>query len=196
MAKEISKKDLAARKARRAQKEMLAYMEEHDLDPNQDWTTHKKHGKKIQAWIDIINLGNKKARIINEEKAAKKAAEEKAKKKIQKPEVHPKKEKITSTPNIYDYPKVDGKEMTADQKKKYRNKMRTLLKTMSKEKAEVESKKFMEEMASGNMKVAPKKEKVKKEEPSNKEKSKEKKADKPSKEGKDKKKKKVSKEED
>ena len=192
MAKEISKKDLAARKARRAQKEMLAYMEEHDLDPNQDWTTHKKHGKKIQAWIDIINLGNKKARIINEEKAAKKAAEEKAKKKIQKPEVHPKKEKITSTPNIYDYPKVDGKEMTADQKKKYRSKMRTLLKTMSKEKAEVESKKFMEELASGNMGVAPKKEKVKKEEP-----VKEKKADKPSKKSKDKKeKKKVKKEED
>lgn len=191
MAKDISKKDLAAKKARRAQKEMLAYMEENNLDPKKDWTGHKKHGKKIQAWIDIINLGNKKARELNEEKAIEKSE----KKKNKKPEAHPKKEKVTSTPNAYDYPTVDGKEMTSDQKKKYRQKMRTLLKTMSKEKAEAEGKKYAAELASGTS-VAPKKEKAKKEEPSNKEKSKEKKADKPSKEGKDKKKKKVSKEED
>ena len=183
MAKDISKKDLAVKKARRAQKEMLAYMEENDLDPKKDWTGHKKHGKKIQAWVDIINLGNKKARAATEEKAVEKA------KKNQKPEAHPKKEKVTSTPNAYDYPTVDGKEMTSDQKKKYRQKMRTLLKTMSKEKAEAEGKKYAAELASGTS-VAPKKEKAKKEEPSNKEKSKEKKADKPSKEGKDKKKKK------
>ena len=141
MAKDISKKDLAAKKARRAQKEMLAYMEENDLDPKKDWTGHKKHGKKIQAWIDIINLGNKKARAATEEKAIEKA------KKNQKPEAHPKKEKVTSTPNAYDYPTVDGKEMTSDQKKKYRQKMRTLLKTMSKEKAEVEGKKYAENLA-------------------------------------------------
>lgn len=189
MAKDISKKDLAAKKARRAQKEMLAYMEENDLDPKKDWTGHKKHGKKIQAWVDIINLGNKKARAATEEKAIEKA------KKNQKPEAHPKKEEVTSTPNAYDYPMVDGKEMTSDQKKKYRQKMRTLLKTMSKEKAEAEGKKYAAELASGTS-VAPKKEKAKKEEPSNKEKSKEKKADKPSKEGKDKKKKKKAKKEE
>lgn len=143
MAKDISKKDLAAKKARRAQKEMLAYMEENNLDPKKDWTGHKKHGKKIQAWIDIINLGNKKARAATEEKAIEKA------KKNQKPEAHPKKEKVTSTPNAYDYPMVDGKEMTSDQKKKYRQKMRTLLKTMSKEKAEAEGKKYAAELASG-----------------------------------------------
>lgn len=174
MAKDISKKDLAAKKARRAQKEMLAYMEENNLDPKKDWTGHKKHGKKIQAWIDIINLGNKKARAATEEKALEKA------KKNQKPEAHPKKEKVTSTPNAYDYPMVDGKEMTPDQKKKYRQKMRTLLKTMSKEKAEAEGKKYAAELASGAPAAAPKKE----------ESAKEKKADKPSKEGKDKKKKK------
>lgn len=78
-----------------------------------DWTGHKKHGKKIQAWIDIINLGNKKARELNEEKAI----ERHEKRKSKKPEVHPKKEKVTSTPNAYDYPKVDGKEMTSDQKR-------------------------------------------------------------------------------
>lgn len=182
MAKDISKKDLAAKKARRAQKEMLAYMEENDLDPKKDWTGHKKHGKKIQAWIDIINLGNKKARAATEEKAAEKA------KKNQKPEAHPKKEKVTSTPNAYNYPTVDGKEMTSDQKKKYRQKMRTLLKTMSKDKA----KKYAEELALGAQATAPKKEKkAQKEEP-----TKEKKADKPSKEGKDKKKKKKAKKEE
>ena len=186
MAKDISKKDLAVKKARRAQKEMLAYMEENNLDPKKDWTGHKKHGKKIQAWIDVINLGNKKARELNEEKAIEKSE----KKKNKKPEAHPKKENVTSTPNAYDYPTVDGKEMTSDQKKKYRQKMRTLLKTMSKEKAEAEGKKYAAELASGSTAV-PKKEKAKKEEP-----AKEKKAEKPAKEGKDKKKKKAKKEED
>lgn len=186
MANDISQKDLAAKKARRAQKEMLAYMEENNLDPKKDWTGHKKHGKKIQAWIDVINLGNKKARELNEEKAIKKSE----KKKNKKPEAHPKEEKVTSTPNAYDYPTVDGKEMTSDQKKKYRQKMRTLLKTMSKEKAEAEGKKYAAELASGSTAV-PKKEKAKKEEP-----AKEKKAEKPDKEGKDKKKKKKAKKEE
>ena len=80
--------------------------------------------------------------------------------------------------------------MTTDQKKKYRQKMRTLLKTMSKEKAEAEGKKYAAELASGSTAV-PKKEKAKKEEP-----AKEKKAEKPAKEGKDKKKKKKAKKED
>lgn len=79
MAKEVSKNDLAARKARKAQKEMLAYMEENNLDPKKDWTGHKKHGKKIQAWIDIINLGNKKARELNEEKAIERHEKRKSK---------------------------------------------------------------------------------------------------------------------
>lgn len=186
MAKDISKKDLAAKKARRAQKEMLAYMEENNLDPKKDWTGHKKHGKKIQAWIDVINLGNKKARELNEEKAIEKSE----KKKNKKPEAHPKEEKVTSTPNAYDYPTVDGQEMTLDQKKKYRQKMRTLLKTMSKEKAEAEGKKYAAELASGSTAV-PKKEKAKKEEP-----AKEKKAEKSAKEGKEKKKKKKAKKEE
>lgn len=181
MAKDISKKHLAARKARRAQKEMLAYMEENNLDPKEDWTGHKKHGKKIQAWIDVINLGNKKARELNEEKAIEKSE----KKKNKKPEVHPKKEKVTITSNVYDYPTVDGKEMTSDQKKKYRQKMRTFLKTMSKEKAEAEGEKYAAELVSGSTAVP------KKEEP-----AKEKKAEKPAKEGKDKKKKKKAKKEE
>lgn len=181
MAKDISKKDLAVKKARRAQKEMLAYMEENNLDPQKDWTGHKKHGKKIQAWIDVINLGNKKARELNEEKAIEKSE----KKKNKKPEAHPKKEKVTSTLNAYDYPTVDGKEMTSDQKKRYRQKMRTLLRTMSKEKAEAEGKKYAAGLASGSTDVP------KKEEP-----AKEKKAEKPAKEGRDKKKKKAKKEED
>lgn len=191
MAKDISKKDLAVKKARRAQKEMLAYMEENNLDPKKDWTGHKKHGKKIQAWIDVINLGNKKARELNEEKAIEKSE----KRKNKKPEAHPKKEEVTSTPNAYDYPTVDGKEMTLDQKKKYRQKMRTLLKTMSKEKAEAEGKKYAAELASGSNAV-PKKEKAKKEKAKKEEPAEEKKAEKPAKEGKDKKKKKKAKKEE
>ena len=67
--------------------------------------------------------------------------------------------------------------------------MRTHLRTMSKEKAEAEGKKYAAELASGSTTVL-KKEKAKKEEP-----AKEKKAEKPAKEGKDKKKK-AKKEED
>lgn len=187
MAKDISKKDLSVKKARRAQKEMLAYMEENNLDPKKDWTGHKKHGKKIQAWIDVINLGNKKARELNEEKAIEKSE----KKKNKKPEAHPKKEKVTSTLNAYDYPTVDGKEMTSDQKKKYRQKMRTLLKTMSKEKAEAEGKKYAAELALPSLPSPSLETAVEKEEP-----AKEKKAEKPAKEGKDKKKKKKAKKEE
>ena len=186
MAKDLSKNDLAARKARKAQKEMMTYMEENNLDPNKDWTNHKKHGKKIQAWIDVINLGNKKARELNEEKAIEKSK----KKKNSKPEVHPKKEKITSTPTAYDYPTVDGKEMTAEQKKRYRQKMRTLLKTMSKEKAEEKAKDYAVDMISNFSGIFPKNEEVKKEKPAKKEKTK-----KVVKEGKSKKKK-AKKEED
>lgn len=192
MSKEISKKDLSVRNARKAQKAMLAYMEENKLDPKKDWTKDKKHGKKIQEWIDIINLGNKKAREINEEKAIENS------KKKKKPEAHPKKGKVTTTPNIYDYPKVDGKDMTSDQKKKYRQKMRTLLKTMSKEKAEAEALDYAKDMVSKSIPIPKvKKEEPKKEEPKKDKKDKvAKKEDKKPEKKKDKKKKKVAKEED
>ena len=192
MSKEVNKKDLAVKKARKAQKAMLAYMEENNLDPNKDWTKHKEHGKKIQEWIDIINLGNKKAREINEEKAIENS------KKKKKPEAHPKKEKVTTTPNIYDYPKVDGKDMTPDQKKKYRQKMRTLLKTMSKDKAEAEALDYAKDMVSKSTpiprvkKEEPKKEELKQDKKDKVAKKEEKKPEKK----KDKKKKKVAKEED
>lgn len=190
MSKEVNKKDLAVKKARKAQKAMLAYMEENNLDPNKDWTKHKKHGKKIQEWIDIINLGNKKAREINEKKAIENG------KKNKKPEAHPKKEKVTTTPNIYDYPKVDGKDMTPDQKKKYRQKMRTLLKTMSKDKAEAEALDYAKDMVSKSTPIPKiKKEEPKKEEPKKEEKVSKKEEKKPEKKKKDKKKK-VAKEED
>lgn len=195
MSKEVNKKDLAVKKARKAQKAMLAYMEENKLDPKKDWTKDKKHGKKIQEWIDIINLGNKKAREINEEKAIENG------KKNKKPEAHPKKEKVTTTPNIYDYPKVDGKDMTPDQKKKYRQKMRTLLKTMSKDKAEAEALDYAKDMVSKSTPIPKiKKEEPKKEEPKKEKAKKEenvsKKEDKKPEKKKDKKKKKVAKEED
>lgn len=193
MSKEVNKKDQAVRNARKAQKAMLAYMEENKLDPKKDWTKDKKHGKKIQEWIDIINLGNKKAREINEEKAI----ENSKKKKDKKPEAHPKKEKVNGAPNLYDYPTVDGKEMNPDQKKKYRQKMRTLLKTMSKDKAESEALVYVKDMFA---KAAPAPSKPKKEEPK-KEKANKEKTNKPQEEKKpekkkDKKKKKQVKEED
>lgn len=151
MSTEKNPKKLAAKNARKAQKEMLAYMEKHKLDPNKDWTKDPKHGKKIQAWVDIVNLGNKKARELSEEKGKEKAEAKKTK----KPEVNPKKETIKAQPNAYNYPKIDGKDMTPDQKKKYRSKMRTLLKTLPKDKAEAEAIKLMS--ASSTKKAKPEK---------------------------------------
>lgn len=80
----------------------------------------KKIGQATRNMVRKYRLGlisltweTKKARELNEEKAI----ERHEKRKSKKPEVHPKKEKVTSTPNAYDYPKVDGKEMTSDQKR-------------------------------------------------------------------------------
>lgn len=136
---EVNKKKIASRKARDAQKEMMLYMKEHNLDPKKDWTKDKEHGKKIQAWIDIINLGNKKSKELHDEEARERVIE----KKLKKPDVHPRVKKVESVPNVYDYPTLDGKEMSQAMKKKYRQKMRGLLKTMGKEKAEEAALKFI-----------------------------------------------------
>lgn len=63
MAKEISKNDLAARKARKAQREMLAYMEENNLDPKKDWTDHKNMVRKFRPGLTSLILGIK--RLVN-----------------------------------------------------------------------------------------------------------------------------------
>ena len=165
----------------KAKKALDAYLKENKLDPTKDWTKDKKHGKKITELVNKLNKERDKVAAAYPEKDAdnnkklvklkEKKDKEKSGKKEDKKE---KKEKKSAgrTATKYDYPLIDGREMTAADKKKYRMEQRKL--------------------ASGN---APKEEKEAKK--AKKEKVKEKPAsDKKDKKAKDKKKKKAAKEED
>ena len=188
MAKKDEKKSKSESKTpelTKANKALDAYLKENKLDPTKDWTKDNKHGKKITELVNKLNKerdkvaaaypekdadNNKKLVKLNKEKKEK----EKSGKKEDKKE---KKEKKSAgrTATKYDYPLIDGREMTSAEKKKYRMEQRKLA-SGNVPKEEKEAKKA-------------KKEKVKEKPASYK---KEKKADKK----KDKKKKKAAKEED
>ncbi len=165
----------------KAKKALDAYLKENKLDPTKDWTKDKKHGKKITELVNKLNKERDKVAAAYPEKDAdnnkklvklkEKKDKEKSGKKKDKKE---KKEKKSAgrTATKYDYPLIDGREMTSAEKKKYRMEQRKL--------------------ASGNTPKEEKEAKKKKEE-----KVKEKPAsDKKDKKAKDKKKKKAAKEED
>lgn len=165
----------------KAKKALDAYLKENKLDPTKDWTKDKKHGKKVTELVNKLNKERDKVAAAYPEKDAdnnkklvklkEKKDKEKSGKKEDKKE---KKEKKSAgrTATKYDYPLIDGREMTSAEKKKYRMEQRKL--------------------ASGNAPKEEKETKKKKEE-----KVKEKPAsDKKDKKAKDKKKKKAAKEED
>lgn len=184
MAKNTEKKSKSESKTpelTKAKKALDAYLKENKLDPTKDWTKDKKHGKKITELVNKLNKERDKVAAAYPEKDAdnnkklvklkEKKDKEKSGKKEDKKE---KKEKKSAgrTATKYDYPLIDGREMTSAEKKKYRMEQRKL--------------------ASGNAPKEEKETKKKKEE-----KVKEKPAsDKKDKKAKDKKKKKAAKEED
>lgn len=164
----------------KAKKALDAYLKENKLDPTKDWTKDKKHGKKITELVNKLNKERDKVAAAYPEKDAdnnKKLVKLKEKKEKEKSGKEEKKEKKSAgrTATKYDYPLIDGREMTSAEKKKYRMEQRKLA-SGNAPKEEKEAKKA-------------KKEKVKEKPASDK---KEKKADKK----KDKKKKKAAKEED
>lgn len=156
----------------KAKKALDAYLKENKLDPTKDWTKDKKHGKKITELVNKLNKERDKVAAAYPEKDA-----DNNKKLVKLKEKKEKKEKKSAgrTATKYDYPLIDGREMTSAEKKKYRMEQRKLA-SGNAPKEEKEAKKA-------------KKEKVKEKPASDK---KEKKADKK----KDKKKKKAAKEED
>ena len=166
----------------KAKKALDAYLKENKLDPTKDWTKDKKHGKKVTELVNKLNKERDKVAAAYPEgdkentKKLVKLSKEKGKK--EESETKEKKEKKSAgkTATKYDYPLIDGREMTSAEKKKYRMEQRKL--------------------AQGD---APKEKKEKKE--TSKKESKAKAKEKPStkkedKKAKDKKKKKASKEED
>lgn len=176
----------------KAKAALEAYLKENDLDPTKNWTKDKKHGKKVTELVNKLNKERDKvaakypegdepneAKLIklkekNSKSKAKAKEDKKAKAKAKEDKKEPKGSGRVATK--YDYPLIDGREMTSAEKKKYRMEQRKL--------------------AQGD---APKEKKEKKE--TSKKESKAKAKEKPStkkedKKAKDKKKKKASKEED
>lgn len=176
-----SKPESKTPKLTKAKKALDAYLKENKLDPTKDWTKDKKHGKKITELVNKLNKERDKVAAAYPEKDADnnkklvKLKEKKEKEKSGKKEEKKEKKSAGRTATKYDYPLIDGREMTSAEKKKYRMEQRKLA-SGNAPKEEKEAKKA-------------KKEKVKEKPASDK---KEKKADKK----KDKKKKKAAKEED
>lgn len=162
----------------KAKKALDAYLKENKLDPTKDWTKDKKHGKKITELVNKLNKERDKVASAYPEKDADnnkklvKLKEKKEKEKSGKKEEKKEKKSAGRTATKYDYPLIDGREMTSAEKKKYRMEQRKLASGKA-PKEEKETKKKKEEKV--------------KEKPA---------SDKKDKKAKDKKKKKAAKEED
>lgn len=132
------------------------YLKKHNLNPMKDWRSDKVHGKEVTRLVTRLNLErdkvldnypyndisnetklvkmkDKKQKAEKEAKKAKKAAKEVAAKAAtqEAPAKEAKKEKKEKTPKAsvpgkYDYPLIDGREMNAAEKKKYRAEQRRL----------------------------------------------------------------------
>lgn len=172
MAKKIEKKSKSESKTpelTKAKKALDAYLKENKLDPTKDWTKDKKHGKKVTELVNKLNKERDKVAAAYPE------ADQENNKKLVKLKEKEKKEKKGNggrTATKYDYPLIDGREMTSAEKKKYRMEQRKLASGKA-PKEEKETKKKKEEKV--------------KEKPA---------SDKKDKKAKDKKKKKAAKEED
>ena len=133
--KKDKKKDKPANKTpelSKAKKALDAYLKENNLDPQKDWSKDKKHGKKVTELLNKLNKERDKVAaeypekdLKNEAKLVKMKEKKNAEKTEKKKE---KKEKASSgrTVTKYDYPLIDGREMTSDEKKKYRTEQRKL----------------------------------------------------------------------
>ena len=116
----------------KAKKALDAYLKENKLDPIKDWTKDKKHGKKVTELVNKLNKERDKVAAAYPEgdkentKKLVKLSKEKGKK--EESETKEKKEKKSAgkTATKYDYPLIDGREMTSAEKKKYRMEQRKL----------------------------------------------------------------------
>lgn len=142
MAKKDEKKSKSESKTpelTKAKKALDAYLKENKLDPTKDWTKDKKHGKKVTELVNKLNKERDKVAAAYPE-----ADQENNKKlvKLQKKEKKEKKGNGGRTVTKYDYPLIDGREMTSAEKKKYRMEQRKLASGKApKEKKETKKKK-------------------------------------------------------
>lgn len=107
----------------KAKKALDAYLKENKLDPTKDWTKDKKHGKKVTELVNKLNKERDKVAAAYPEgdkentKKLIKLSKEKGKK--EESETKEKKEKKSAgkTATKYDYPLIDGREMTSAEKR-------------------------------------------------------------------------------
>ena len=140
----------------KAKKALDAYLKENNLDPTKDWSKDKKHGKKITELLNKLNKERDKVAAQYPEKDLKNEAKlVKMKKAKEDEKASKKKEKKESTSRVtkYDYPLIDGREMTSDEKKKYRMEQRRL--AAGKAPKEEKTKKVKKEKAEATEKAAP-----------------------------------------
>lgn len=140
----------------KAKKALDAYLKENNLDPTKDWSKDKKHGKKITELLNKLNKERDKVAAQYPEKDLKNEAKlVKMKKAKEDEKASKKKEKKESTSRVtkYDYPLIDGREMTSDEKKKYRIEQRRL--AAGKAPKEEKPKKKKKEKAEATEKAAP-----------------------------------------
>lgn len=120
----------------KAAKALENYLKENNLDPAKDWSKDKTHGKVVKELMAKLNKERDKVAAqypekdtANQKKLVKmKKASEDEKKAKKEAKAKEKKEKASSgrTATKYDYPLVDGREMTSEEKKKYRMAQRKL----------------------------------------------------------------------
>ena len=129
VAKEATTVDNPKRARKEAMIKLADYLKKHKLDPEKDWSKDKVHGPKLEKYYQTIRVAEQKIRS--------------AQANLIKPEVHPKVRTVTKPMSTYNYPDLDGQPMSAQMKKKYRAKMRSLLKAnMDVKKAEAKALEF------------------------------------------------------
>lgn len=143
----------------KAKKALDAYLKENNLDPTKDWSKDKKHGKKVTELLNKLNKERDKVAAQYPEKDLKNEAKlvkmKKAKEDEKASKKKEKKEKKESAGRVtkYDYPLIEGREMTSDEKKKYRMEQRRL--AAGKAPKEEKPKKEKKEKAEATEKAAP-----------------------------------------
>lgn len=128
----------AAKASLKASEEMAKYLKENHLDPTLNWANDPVHGEKIRAWIQLIRIGQMKSDTARWNKLRKKPKLRDMAKKTDKKKTKEEVKAAKQTAKVvtsYSYPKIDGQEMSSALKKKYRSKMRALLKANMDEKA-------------------------------------------------------------
>lgn len=167
---------------RKAKNELFKYMEENNLSFNKDYSKDPIHGRKIQLLLlklnkerdkimdqyplsDVKNrlklLTTKTRRIImkkvkkaeGKETTPKKKDLKKIKENVEKKKAAEKKKGPRKVATKYNYPLIDGKEMTAAEKKKYRMEQRKL----AAGEASTSSKKSAKKATKGDVKKVEKK---------------------------------------